>query len=1011
MKFILIISLLFSTATAQNKFFFALNKTGITIGGGTTGLFAFTLAAPAHTSAGVFKNDSILVRTLWSDSVISAGTKTAKWDGTDDYGNAIASPAATYKIKVLSNNVQYTWQGTVGNSSDSMTGSTKHRGYNNAMVGMALGSTYGYYCTGYSELTSSLKKFNLATPQQAIPLFNAASLTGDVKYVVTDGTKVYWALMDGFSYTNSMVMATYTADDTEVPFTSGQYYHFAFGNTSSNFNYVISKVDTANSVITGLAVQQTGNYLFVARAGYVNKGLLVYNKTTGALAQTLSFAGCKGLSVDPTNDNLWIIQGTTATKYGVNTNGTLTAAIVAISGLTNPLSTQVSPDGSLVAICDAGTSQQVKFFNNTTGAATNTLGTAGGYFSDASVTDYKFYFSDVIGDRIPFVKFKSDGSFWVNDPGNQRTQLYTASRVYSSRISFLGGTYSTWADKNNITKVFGGYLEFAVDYSVQTLTGSTGWLLAKNWGANITTAYDVFATMRYETTLSNGRTYGILRNGSQLEVVELPSTGQLRFTGVMLSSTKFLCSDGSLQDYTTAGLTHTYLRYPLSGFDGSNNPLWSATAEVLATAVKDTIIGNQVGGPASQIFSNSTNKIAFFDYGTYITVATKLNKGYHLGVMSRAANNIFLSQTEMATHRNYGGAYPKAGRYDIGNGVNQNSGANVNIIDRYILTTYHGEFWKDGQTNKGNLYLDNGLAIGQFGTTRTDVGFTSLAAAGMAGNALYPVLVKDTSGNLYVYHGDESDHSGIHRWKISGLNTIAEQVITIPFPSSYTAPVINYTSLMTGLPFDAPLVNNIAGWTRSPTTESAAWKINTSRLTYDSKDRDLLVEFNPTGATTNTLSRDLGTNTVVNDWAISGDIYFGGSPIYNTAPVSLNFQVLDSAGKTLTDFYVQQSGTYPVYTTSVKGNTTTLYTKTETGSPTVDSLIGRLAPFNFTFNAGAVIFSYSNLASVSTTIMDATGNGRKPKTLRVICVHDGSAYPIYSRSIDISNLKFYKDIL
>jgi hypothetical protein len=46
----------------------------------------------------------------------------------------------------------------------------------------------------------------------------------------------------------------------------------------------------------------------------------------------------------------------------------------------------------------------------------------------------------------------------------------------------LGANYTTFPDKNNINKVFNEFLEFEIDYSVQTLTGTTGWRLKKNWG-------------------------------------------------------------------------------------------------------------------------------------------------------------------------------------------------------------------------------------------------------------------------------------------------------------------------------------------------------------------------------------------------------------------------------------------------------------------------------------------------------------------------------------------------
>ena len=73
--------------------------------------FTFTLTSATRTSAGVYKKDSTLVRTLWANRAYAAGTFTEEWDGKDDYGNTITSPDPSYDIKVLSNNVNYNWDG------------------------------------------------------------------------------------------------------------------------------------------------------------------------------------------------------------------------------------------------------------------------------------------------------------------------------------------------------------------------------------------------------------------------------------------------------------------------------------------------------------------------------------------------------------------------------------------------------------------------------------------------------------------------------------------------------------------------------------------------------------------------------------------------------------------------------------------------------------------------------------------------------------------------------------
>ncbi len=978
---------------------------------GADGAFSFTLGSSLKTSAGVFKTDGTLVKTLWSDSTIASGTHTGYWSGVDDYGNTISSPDATYQVKVLSNNVGYAWQGTIGNTSDNQTGDTKHRGYYHCMRGLAFGSTYGYFCTGYSEGSASRAKFLIGTPNQKlnITLGGGGSDNADVNYVTTDGTIVYWGAFDSNSGNNSWVFGTNVSNDAETLFSNGTAYTCLFGRT---YQRTISFVNAANATVTGLAVQRTGSYLFVARGG-INQ-LQVLNKSTGALVQTLTYAGCKGLSVDA-SDNLWMITGTTVSKYTVNVNGTLTAATLVLSGLVAPSSTSVN--GAIVAVTDAGASQQVKFFNNTTGASTSTLGTAGGYSTDATVSNSKFYFSDINSfgnfsyNKIPFVAFQSDGSFWVNDPGNFRVQHYNSSSTFIDRIMSLGSTYSVFVDRNNINKVFSEMLEFEIDYATQTLSGTTGWTLKKNWGHNIAfPTYD--GSPKFQTTLSNGRTYGTIRKGFTTEIVEFPSSGQLRFTGVIFNGlTRILCSDGSLQDYTEAGTQGTLRRYPLTGFDGSGNPTWGAST-ILAVGTKSTTTGSPVEFPNNQLFS--TDKVVWFNYKLYSNqsvVPSTIHTGYHLGIMDRGASNVFKAQTEKSTHRNYQGDYPAAGWFDCGNLVNDFAGGNVNIIDRNIITSYHGEFWKNSQTNKYNHYYDNGLAVGQFGTTRPQI--SGHAAAQMAGNANTPIFAKDGNGNLYLYHGDESDHAAIHRWKVTNLNTIAEQVVTIPFPASYVAPTLGYTDLMAGLPFDVTLPASSVGWTRNPTTDNIfnpftqLWDVKTARHSYDrERNIDLYMRFAQPTAQTYNVSRDLGTNNVSNDWKITGTVKFsveGGD--VNGKANNAYIEVLDNAGKVLTTFRAEaDNSAFPTVTYRIRGNGLIVQ------STTSSSLVNTQNTFEMIAVAGAITFKYGATTSSSTTISDGTGDWTKPKTLRIRfnSITGQPNAPIY---MFIKDLKLYKDIL
>lgn len=957
---------------------------------GNTGAFTFTLGSQLKTSAGVFRNDSILVKTLWNDETISSGSHTRYWDGTDDYGNVIPSPDANYKVKVLSNNVQYDWQGTIGNTSDSMTGSTKHRGYYYCMRGLVFSGSYGYFCTGYSEGGPSIAKFNITTPNQKIQFFSGnANYKADNNYVCTDGTKVYWGAFDSNSPNNTFVYATSTAADALMTFSAGTNYTITYGN-GQQYN-TISKLDIANSQITGLAVQQSGNYLFVARAG-LNQ-LQVVNKTTGATVSTLTFSTPTGLCTD-SNGNLWMTVAGAVGKYYVSSGGVISNQVLALSSTNNPLA--ISFGNNKIAVANAGTAQQVQFYD-TSGTLLSTLGSAGGYATSSVVSNSKFYFSDLIGNKLPFVTFQSDNSYWVNDPGNFRVQHYNSSNVFVNRVMNLGSTYSVYPDKNNINRVFAGYLEFSTDYT--TLTGSSGWALTNNWGATVTTAYDGFGQMRFQTTLSNGRTYGFIRIGSFYELVELVAGGQIRFTGILIALSRVLCDDGSLQDYAESGATATLRRYPLTGFLG-NNPTWSSTGEILAVLPYSN---SPVTYPNSQAFSG--HRVAFFNYNSYLSnTGPVYTTGYHLLSLTRgAASTLF--QTEKSTHRNYEGLYPGAGFFDVGNKVNNNAGGSMNILGDNIFTSYKGEFWKDGQTNIFNHYYKNGLALSQFGTTRYDIGFTNHAAPKMAGNALTPTIVSDGAGGFYLYHGDESDHSGLHRWKISGLNTINEQSITVAFPSAYVAPTLPYTDLMVGLPFDSD-ITNVGAWSKSGT----GLQVRTSRLSYDRlKDNDVLMSYsNPnTSAASAAQTVALGTNNVSTNWKLIGSVAFPANAA-NYGPTSQFFEVLDATGKVLTTFYpVRDLSAFPTINYRLKGNTLNLINITETGS-SFNEILRDLKPFEIICVGGNVTFNYGSYTG-TTTISDLTGNWRTPTTVRFRFTTVVSGSPVEGANIGIQNLRLYKD--
>ena len=106
-----------------------------------------------------------------------------------------------------------------------------------------------------------------------------------------------------------------------------------------------------------------------------------------------------------------------------------------------------------------------------------------------------------------------------------------------------------------------------------------------------------------------------------------------------------------------------------------------------------------------------------------------------------------------------------------------------------VVYGYHGEFWESSEANQF-VHFRNGHFVGQFGmpnhqpklycgsgkgTYRFD-----WALPGRAGNSFSPSLITGrTDDELFMDHNDESQHGGLHRWRISGLSTIAQHAVPL----------------------------------------------------------------------------------------------------------------------------------------------------------------------------------------------------------------------------------------
>ncbi|WP_266363599.1 PKD domain-containing protein [Tellurirhabdus rosea] len=970
--------------------------------------FTFTLSAGARTSAGVFGSDGTLLRTLWSNVRFNAGTHTRTWDKKDDLGNLVTR--TDYVIKVLSNNVTYTWDGaSIGNTSAQQTGSSKFRGFDIIHDAVAVGTSL-YYCNNYQEgLTANWKTStgNTTSTTQILPNGSNNYTSQGSQFVVSDGTYVYWGGSDashfGVSDSPSYVFATKVSDDTEAIFSSGTAHTANHGRTyQSVINRMVFPISTG-IVITGLAVQKTGSYLFVARKD--NNTIHVLNKTTGAVVQTLSFTGPERLKINPVNDNeLWIMSGGTVKRYTVQTSGTLSAASLTLAGLDSPVAMGISPDGATIVVADAGTSQQLKAFSTANGASAWTFGQQGGYMSNPDVQDAKFYFSDPVRSMRTFITFEPGGSFWVGDPGNYRIQKYSSSRTWQDRIMYLPRSYSIAVDPNNPTRVFNEYLEFAIDYSKSM---RDGWRLAKNWRASIPAAYfqDFMANVfKSVTTLSNGRTYALQENVNthRRHVVELPAAGLPRFTGIELEVYGFesIGPDGSLR--YVSGLSNgaqIWYKRTLNGFDAAGNPQWGPAQETARFS------GDTGGHPMTRYSEGTPGQTTAS--GLVISFDRQKEEnghgaGFHLGAIPVGGSD-WKWKTALATNREYRGDFPDDGRFDTGNYGSEtgNAGGDVQVVENNIFWNYYGEFWKAGQTNKWQHVADNGLMVGQFGVTKWDSAEDSPPQ--MAGNAFSTSVVKSGS-DYYIHHNDEFFHSGVHRWKVSGLNTIQLQTATI-----VSNPVLpnNGVHLMDGLPFIAPLTDGTAGWVRTPAADvttneySTWWTVKTGVKSYKRDSVDIYAKFLQNSGTA-TVAKDLGTYTNLPSWKMSGKVSWDGNNGNNGQGGGCYFEVLDNTGKVISRLHMELVwGTVPtikVFTNNqviAEGPHTAMYVVTN-----------KTQPFQINAATGGITFRYGTYPAITVPVFDASANWKAPKTVRMYFFGNGSNY---ARIMGLGSVLFLAD--
>ncbi|MDT0686046.1 hypothetical protein [Autumnicola psychrophila] len=735
------------------------------------------------TSAGVYKEDGTLVRTLWNNELKSSKILETKpdWDFKDDFGNMV-NPG-NYQIKITTSDVKYEWEGVVGNTSDDFQGNGHVIGSYARMLDMVTEGKYGYIAMGYSEPENnpSSLKIDLENPYKRIEFETLNPFNrGQESYAVTsDGKTVYWGGLDPYSHNSSkwFVFGTKVIDDTFQNFENGNSYRPPSGKES--FPSIFGELDNENGHITGMAVQRTGKYLYVV---HKNLNLIkVYDKNTGEAVMDIAnlnqpfkiFIDAKG------SGNLWISHQEGVEKFKISDDGSLEKAGVLITN-NQVLSISGEHSGNTITLID-GKDQQLKTYSTGDGKLIKTFGQKGGYENSPDVYDDKFYFGDDQNNFQPhagitFAAYEADGSVWINDTWNHRVQHFNGTTLEHSLYT-QDPLKQVAINPNMPKRLFYYYHEFEIDYSKPFKNFNNSWKLKRNWRGKMKSfgRDGMAAGFQNVVTLSNGKTYAQTlspndNNSRFYEIVELDPINGLRYTGITQDRFgEMLHYDGTLRprgSYNSSTNSATWYKREVTGFN-NNNPIWGGKVNLAKVENLDkndvyNFGASSIPSPMPEVTSGG------------IIIAYNSDKpdnggtNFHLGGI-KTGSDTYLWKTSPNTPEGYSGNYPTDGRFDISNGVGYNAGGICVTIDNHVFWSYRGEFWKQRQTNYWQHYNANtGAMLGRFGTH-----VYKTPAKGQAGNMFSGGIV-EVNGNYYLYHNGEAHHYGVHRWKISNLDSVKE---------------------------------------------------------------------------------------------------------------------------------------------------------------------------------------------------------------------------------------------
>jgi len=781
--------------------------------------FDYTLTNRHQTSAGVYDASGRLIRTLWSNRTREAGAHQGVWDGLDDEGQPWQGEGPV-QVKLLTHNLRYRWEGVIGNTARDPTSPMK-LDYHYFMRDFVV-SGERIYTLQASEGWTPRVRYHRTEDLNAdwAPLPGLVNLRGGFNYInrlASDGERVY-AARQGFDREDpaegmhAAFIVVLDADlSRELPLaasraictTSGRTPYRGFadcyndGRTSAAYHSAIDIVDlhrgkeVRRNDVTGLAVQPggRGRLLFAAHAGL--DALHVLDKRTGQRLQVLPLTGVSALAVcrneqqPAATSELWAIHHTNGrpvlSRFAVNgANGTVAPLPTLTLGEPMvPLALALSPDCAEVAVVAGAERQQVLGFDATTGNLRWVLGEVGGYrLNGPEVRPARFSFTDRVDEasgaisEFGLVDYAPDGDLFVGDPGLTRVQRFDASRQVVDTALWLPISYNIRVDQNDPARVFRGFHEYAVRYGEPM---ERSWQLVRYYGDSLPQGEGRLSQGRVDSgfnslvSLADGRTLGLAPDaaGRQLAVLEVPKNAPVRSAGQRLPPFHFLRANGTVESVRYGRVGEHFVEFTerrFEGVDARGNPRWARPAVVARAArgASDPRVNPYFGIARINATFQSGLRLLFDPMPTG-------RRSFHLAALRPGSERwLWRASPEEGT---FDLAEPD-GRFDAGKPWY--AAMAVTTLGEHAVYNYHGEAWindihGEGAPSQANQFLhfhESGLFLGQFGTpNQMDI---PPSVAGAAGNSFSLQLVQ-VDGALYLLHNTENVHSGIHRWRLEGV--------------------------------------------------------------------------------------------------------------------------------------------------------------------------------------------------------------------------------------------------